>query len=83
MSIIFQYLLEKIPHMWYYEVYYGGRVMGNEIMTIQQTAEYLQVCDKTVRRLISKKELSASKIGKSWRIKKSDIEKYLLETRNM
>ncbi len=52
-------------------------------MTIQQTAEYLQVCDKTVRRLISKKELSASKVGKSWRIKKSDIEKYLLQTRNM
>ncbi len=57
--------------------------MDNEIMTIQQAAEYLQVCDKTVRRLISKKELSASKIGKSWRIKKSDIEEYLLQTRNM
>lgn len=57
--------------------------MDDEIMTIQQTAEYLRVCDKTVRRLISKKELSASKIGKSWRIKKSDIEKYLLQTRNM
>lgn len=69
--------------MWYYEIYNGGRKMDNEIMTIQQAAEYLQVCDKTVRRLISKKELSASKIGKSWRIKKSDIEEYLLQTRNM
>lgn len=69
--------------MWYYEIYNGGREMDNEIMTIQQAAEYLQVCDKTVRRLISKKELSASKIGKSWRIKKSDIEEYLLQTRNM
>lgn len=83
MSIKFQHLLEKIPHMWYYEIYNGGRKMDNEIMTIQQAAEYLQVCDKTVRRLISKKELSASKIGKSWRIKKSDIEEYLLQTRNM
>ena len=69
--------------MWYCEIYNGGRKMDNEIMTIQQAAEYLQVCDKTVRRLISKKELSASKIGKSWRIKKSDIEEYLLQTRNM
>lgn len=56
--------------------------MSTEIMTIQQTANYLQVCDKTVRRLISKKELSASKIGKSWRIKKIDIDEYLLQTRN-
>lgn len=56
--------------------------MSNELMTIQQVANYLQVCDKTVRRLISKKELSASKIGKSWRIKKIDIDEYLLQTRN-
>lgn len=56
--------------------------MSTEILTISQVAEYLQVCDKTVRRLISNKELSASKIGKSWRIKKSDIEEYLLQTRN-
>lgn len=61
---------------------YGGRTMSNEIMTIQQAAEYLQVCDKTIRRLISRKELSASKIGKSWRVKKSDIDEYLLQTRN-
>lgn len=60
----------------------GGRIMNNEIMTIQQAAEYLQVCDKTVRRLISRKELPASKIGKSWRVKKIDIDDYLLQTRN-
>lgn len=39
--------------------------MNSEIMTIQQVANYLQVCDKIVRRLISKNELSAFKIGKS------------------
>lgn len=56
--------------------------MSGEILTISQAAEYLQVCDKTVRRLISNKQLSASKIGGSWRIKKSDINDYLIETRN-
>ena len=56
--------------------------MGSEILTILQAAEYLQVCDKTVRRLIWNKQLPASKIGKSWRIKKSDIDDYLIETRN-
>lgn len=39
--------------------------MNNDILTILQTAEYLQVFDKTVRRLISSKQLSASKVGKS------------------
>lgn len=56
--------------------------MTDTILTIAQTAEYLKVCDKTVRRLISKKELAASKVGKSWRIQKDDIEKYLAETLN-
>lgn len=56
--------------------------MPDTILTIAQTAEYLKVCDKTVRRLISKKELAASKVGKSWRIQKDDIEKYLSETLN-
>ena len=56
--------------------------MSDVIFTIAQTAEYLKVCDKTVRRLISKKELSASKVGKSWRIRKSDIDDYLQQTLN-
>lgn len=56
--------------------------MSDNLMTIAQTAEYLKVCDKTVRRLITKQELAASKVGKSWRIQKIDIDKYLNETRN-
>lgn len=56
--------------------------MSDIILTIAQAAEYLKVCDKTIRRLISRKELAASKVGKSWRIQKEDIEKYLNETLN-
>ena len=56
--------------------------MSNDILTVSQAAQYLQVCDKTVRRLISKNELIASKIGNSWRIQKKDIENYLKSTRN-
>ncbi|MDR1581655.1 MAG: helix-turn-helix domain-containing protein [Prevotellaceae bacterium] len=56
--------------------------MPNEIYTVAQTAQYLQVCDKTVRRLIESKKLIASKIGKSWRIRKSDIDEYLKNTQN-
>lgn len=56
--------------------------MTDSLMTIAQAAEYLKVCDKTVRRLISRQELAASKVGRSWRIQKIDIDKYLTETRN-
>ncbi len=56
--------------------------MPDSLMTIAQAAEYLKVCDKTVRRLITRQELTAPKVGKSWRIQKADIDKYLSETRN-
>lgn len=56
--------------------------MANEIFTVAQTAQYLQVCEKTVRRLISSDKLIASRVGtgnRSLRIKKSDIDVYLAE----
>ncbi len=56
--------------------------MSDVILTVAQAAEYLKVCDKTVRRLIAKQELAASQVGKAWRIQKSDIEKYLKENSN-
>lgn len=40
-----------------------------DILIISQATSYLQVCDKTVRGLIEKKELPASKVERSWRIK--------------
>ena len=56
--------------------------MSDTILTVAQAAEYLKVCNKTVRRLITKKELAASKVGKSWRIQKADIDEYLLQNSN-
>ena len=56
--------------------------MSDVILTVAQAAEYLKVCEKTVRRLILKQELTASKVGKSWRIQKVDIDNYLHENCN-
>lgn len=52
-------------------------------MTVSQAAEYLKVCDKTIRRLIAKQELTASKVGNSWRIQRGDIDKYLSKNSNL
>ncbi len=54
----------------------------SEIFTVSQTAEYLQVCEKTVRRLIDRHALTASKVGNKWRIKRSDIDEYLNDHAN-
>ena len=52
--------------------------MADELFTVAQAAEYLKVCDKTVRRMIASKELVASKVGRrNWRIRKDDIDAYL------
>lgn len=59
--------------------------MEDEIFTVAQAAQYLQVCEKTVRRLISSNKLTASRVGtgnRSLRIKKVDIDFYLAEHTN-
>ena len=57
--------------------------MNEELFTVAQAAEYLKVCDKTVRRLISNNKLIASKVGdRAWRIRKDDIDLYLSEHTN-
>lgn len=59
-------------------MYAEERSMADELLTVLQTANYLQLSEKTIRRLIKNHQLTASKVGnRSWRIKISDIETYL------
>ena len=61
----------------------GVYVMTDELLTVAQTAQYLQVCEKTVRRLINNQKLTASKVGsRAWRIRKEAVDKYLNEHTN-
>lgn len=57
--------------------------MNSELLTVTQAAEYLKLSDKTVRRLIKKGDLIASKTGnRAWRIHSSDIDNYIYSTSN-
>jgi len=56
--------------------------MPDELLTINQTAIYLKVSEKTIRRLIKGQLLIASKVGSTWRIKESDIAEYLRKNNN-
>ena len=52
--------------------------MEDGLLSVTQTADYLQLSDKTVRRLISSQKLVAYKVGERvWRVKESDIVNYL------
>lgn len=51
--------------------------MTDEVMTIPEVAEYLKVTRQTVHRLMKSGKLKAFKIGRSTRILKSEIEKFV------
>ncbi len=52
-------------------------MMKQEILTTEETAQYLKVHIKTVYRLILSEKLKASRVGRHYRIRMSDIQEYL------
>ncbi len=51
-------------------------------MTIEETAEYLQVSRDSIYRLAQKGKIPASKIGNLWRFKKEEIDEWMHLNRN-
>jgi excisionase family DNA binding protein len=49
---------------------------SEDFLTVKETAQYLRLCEKQIRRLISRGELSAYRFGTALRIKRQDIEDY-------
>jgi len=49
-----------------------------EIMTPAQVAEYLQLNTDIVYRLIRSRELPAAKVGRAYRIPKTDVDAFLM-----
>lgn len=57
--------------------------MEDNIYTIEDAARYLKLAVITIRRLIDRGEIKASKVGRRWRIKKNDIDEYLQKSQNI
>jgi len=53
----------------------------DRLLTIKEVAKYLRVSERSVNRYIESGRLRASRIGQ-WRIKESDLEKFLKENSN-
>ena len=54
--------------------------MLREIMTPEQVADYLQLNKDTVYRYIREGKITASRLGRSYRILKNDIDMFLMAT---
>lgn len=52
-----------------------------KLLTLKETAKILRVSERTIMRYLKSRKLKASKVGR-WRIKESDLEKFLKENSN-
>ena len=53
--------------------------MNDDILTIDEVAQYLRVSERTVYDWAQKGEIPAGKIGTAWRFKKTELEKWVNE----
>ena len=51
--------------------------MDTELLTVQEVADLLRVDGQTVRRFISRGELSAARIGHQWRVPREVVEQFI------
>jgi excisionase family DNA binding protein len=51
--------------------------LTQQIFTIEQAAEYLQVHTQTVYKLVRSGGIPAAKVGRDWRIHKDTLDKYV------
>jgi len=50
------------------------------LWTVRQVADYLQVVEQTVRGMAKRGTLPSIKIGRQWRFRTEDIDKYLKDS---
>ncbi len=55
------------------------REFGEPLLTVGEVATMMRVSNMTVYRLIKSGQLSAIRVGKNYRLRRSDVEHYLTE----
>ncbi len=51
--------------------------MENEIMTIKQLSEYLQISQRSIHRMLKRGDIPAVKVTNRWRFERSKINEWL------
>ncbi len=57
----------------------AGRDIGESLLTVGEVANLMRVSNMTVYRLIKSGQLAAVRVGKNYRIRRRDLERYLEE----
>ena len=57
----------------------SDRGFGEPLLTVGEVAGLMRVSNMTVYRLIKAGQLSAIRVGKNYRIRRSDVDRYLDE----
>lgn len=52
----------------------------DEVLTTEEVAQYLKLKEQTVRDLLRLKKLPGRKVGKSWRVLRSELDAWLRES---
>ncbi|MFN2525561.1 MAG: helix-turn-helix domain-containing protein [Actinomycetota bacterium] len=53
------------------------RELGEPLLTVGEVANVMRVSNMTVYRLIKSGQLAAIRVGKNYRIRRSDVDRYL------
>lgn len=54
-----------------------GTAPKSELMTVEETCQYLKVTTRTLYRYIQNRQIPAFKLGKEWRFVRSDLEQWI------
>ncbi len=57
--------------------------MAEQLLTLEQVAEYFNVDKFTIYRFLAQKQLPAFKVGNQWRFKRKMIETWLTKNSNV
>jgi excisionase family DNA binding protein len=49
----------------------------DQIMTVSEVAEYFKISEMTTYKLVQEGKIPAFKIGRHWRVKKSDLSEFI------
>jgi excisionase family DNA binding protein len=60
-----------------YETRKGEGMSDDKLLNTEEIAEYLRISTVFARRLLRQGKLKGKKVGKEWRVKKSDLQEYL------
>jgi excisionase family DNA binding protein len=57
--------------------------MDSEVLTFEEAKRYLKISSSTLYRLVQRKKIPASKVGRSWRFRKERLIAWLEKQENV